>query len=219
MFKQLFNKEVRLSSPICWVFLAFSVMVLIPSYPFLVAVFFICQGIFQSFIFARENNDVLYTVLLPVKKSDAVTAKYAFTALIEMLGLCLMAGFAVLRNTVLKDAAPYAENVMLRPNFTAFGWALLMFAAFNWFFLHGFFKTAYKVGVPFILFAVAGACCIAAAEFLCHIPGLQWMNAAPSEGLTLRLLFFAACLVVYLAVTALSLSLSKKRFEKIDIAG
>ena len=219
MFKQLFNKEVRLSSPICWVFLAFSAMVLIPSYPFLVGIFFICQGIFQAFIFARENNDVLYTVLLPVKKSGVVTAKYAFTVLIEMLGLCLMAGFALFRNTVLKDAAPYAGNALLRPNFTAFGWALLLFAAFNWFFLRGFFKTAYKAGVPFILFAVAGVCCIAAAEFLHHMPGLQWMNAASSEGLTARLLFFAACLAAYLAVTALSHSLSKKRFEAIDIAG
>ena len=80
---RLLTKELKLfAAPLTYFFLAFSLMTLIPGYPILMGSFFVCFGIFQSFQLGRETNDVLYTVLLPIKKSDAVKARFEFVVLI-----------------------------------------------------------------------------------------------------------------------------------------
>ena len=74
---KLLNKEFRLcASPLSWIFLIAAGMTLLPGYPILVGAFFVCFGVFHSFQNAREANDVLYTVLLPVRKRDFVRAKF-----------------------------------------------------------------------------------------------------------------------------------------------
>ena len=86
--RNLLSKEIKLAaSPLAWLFISFSLMAFIPGYPILVGAFFICFGIFQCFQSGRENNDILYTVLLPVSKTDAVKAKYGLTD--ELIGILL----------------------------------------------------------------------------------------------------------------------------------
>ena len=76
---KLLRKEIKLAaSPLSYLFIGFGLMAFIPGYPILVGSFFVCLGLFQSFQAAREANDILYTVLLPVAKGDVVRAKYAF---------------------------------------------------------------------------------------------------------------------------------------------
>ena len=70
--KNLLVKELKLSAlPLSYFFILFGAMAMIPGYPILVGAFFVCLGIYQSFQNGRENNDILYTVLLPVKKEAA----------------------------------------------------------------------------------------------------------------------------------------------------
>ena len=81
----MLNKEFKLcASPLSWIFLLAAGMTLLPGYPILMGAFFVCFGVFHSFQNARESNDVLYTVLLPVRKADFVRAKYAFTCCLEI---------------------------------------------------------------------------------------------------------------------------------------
>lgn len=88
--KKLFYKEMKLSAnPLTYLFIAFSAMTMIPSYPILVGSFFICLGIFHTYQQIREYDDVTYTVMLPVKKRDIVTAKYLFVLFIELTAFIL----------------------------------------------------------------------------------------------------------------------------------
>ena len=138
---RLLTKVFRLAaSPLSWIFLIAAVMTLLPGYPILMGAFFVCFGIFHSFQNAREANDVLYTVLLPVRKRDYVRAKYAFSCCIQMLGFVLMAALTAVRMTALADGKPYVSNALMNatPLFLAF--VLLIFTAFNVFFLGGFFR-------------------------------------------------------------------------------
>ena len=76
--KNLLYKEFFLATPpLTFLFLGFTAMTFLPGYPILCGAFFVCFGIFQSYQIGREDHDILYTVLLPVKKTDAVRAKYA----------------------------------------------------------------------------------------------------------------------------------------------
>ena len=149
--KTLLNKEARLaSSPITWIFLAFALMTFIPGYPILVGAFFLCLGIFHSFQNWRENNDILYTALLPVRKTDVVNAKFIFVILIQMLFFILSFIITVVRLIALKSSAVFMNNAMMNANQAYLAWILLVFALFNVVFVSGFFKTAYKFAKPFV---------------------------------------------------------------------
>lgn len=77
--------------------------------------------------------------------------------------------------------------------------SLLIFAAFNVIFLGGFFKTAYTIGRPFIVFIVVGFVII----------GIGMMGVQTAV--------LVAAAVVYAVVTMISCRNSEKRFEIIDL--
>lgn len=214
--KNLLIKELRLfASILSWLFLSFAAMTLIPGYPILLGSFFVCLGIFQSFQTVRETNDVLYTVLLPVDKGDAVRAKYIFVCFIEILAWLLMAALTALRMTVLADAAAYVGNPLMDANLVYLAYAAVVFALFNALFLGGFFKTGYKLGMPFVFFIIAAMLTVGVAETLHHIPGLEFLNGNDAPGAQGAIL--AAGLAVYALVTWASCRRSRQRFEKLDL--
>lgn len=216
--KNLMRKEIKLSaSLISFVFILFSIMAMIPGYPILVGTFFVCFGVFQSFQNACANNDILYTVLLPIKKTDVVKAKYGFAILIELLSFVIMVILTILRMTQMADVAPYVNNVMMNANQFFLAGNLLVFALFNWLFVGGFFKTAYKYGKPFLIFSVVSFLMIAVAEALHHIPGLEFLNATDAMRDGRMWLLLVIALLVYILVSVAFCKVSIKRFEKVDM--
>ena len=74
--KALMKKEWRLAMmPVPLLFLALSALVLVPNYPYYVTFFYTTLGIFLFFQAARENRDIAYMLLLPVKKQQMVYAR------------------------------------------------------------------------------------------------------------------------------------------------
>lgn len=216
--KKLLKKEMILTaSPLSYLFLLFTVMALIPGYPILVGTFFVCLGIFYTFQFSREHHDILYTALLPVKKNKVVTAKYAFTVGIEAAAFLLSVLFTLLALLFCKNAGPYLHNAMMNANLAYLGYMLILFALFNGVFLRGFFQTAYYVGKPFILYSVVALVAIGAAETLHHIPGLAWLNSQQGAELPRQTVVLLIGAAVYGVVTWLSMRLSEKRFDTIDL--
>ena len=216
--RKLIGKEMKLAaSLLSWLFISFALMALIPGYPILVGAFFVCFGIFQSVQSGRENNDLLYTVLLPVSKTDAVKAKYRFAVLIEMISFIISFVITMIRMTVMAKAAPYVTNPMMNANQAYLAYILLIFALFNWIFLCGFFKTAYKFGLPFILFIVLSFLLIIVVEVLHHIPGLEFLNDTDTLCSTTMWIILAAGFVIYAVVTAVSCKVAMKRFERVDM--
>ena len=216
--RKLLGKEIKLAaSPLSWLFISFSLMAFIPGYPILVGAFFVCFGVFQSVQSGRENNDILYTVLLPVSKTDAVKAKYRFTVMIQMIAFCVSAAITMLRMTLMTQAGPYVTNPMMNANQAFLSYMLLIFALFNWIFLCGFFKTAYKLGLPFVLFIITSFILIIVAEVLHHIPGLEFLNGTDTLCNTTMWIILAACFAVYVIVTFISCRVAMKRFERVDM--
>ena len=216
--KRLLYKEIKLAaSPLTFFFIAFGALTLLPGYPILAGGIFVCLGIFYSFQTARETNDLLYTVLLPVAKTDVVAGKYAFVCFIEMLAFLLMVAMTVLRMTALRDVPVYVNNVMMAANPLFLGFALLMFAAFNLLFVGGFFKTAYNFGRPLVGFLIAAVLIIVAGEALHHIPGLEFLNRSAGELMWVQYVVLAACAAAYALGTWWSCGRSMERFEKIDL--
>ena len=216
--KNLLNKELRLAaSPLSFLFLLGAAMTMLPGYPILLGSFFICLGIFYSFVNAREANDVLYSVLLPVPKRDFVRAKFAFTALIQGIGFALCAVLTAVRMTLLAHAEAYVNNALLNATPVYLAFVLLVFASFNLWFLGGFFKTAYKIGMPFLSFCMAAFVLVAISETLPHLPRLGFLRTPSGERLPLQLGILLAAALLYALTTLLSCRKAKRRFERLDL--
>jgi hypothetical protein len=215
--KRLLKKEFCFTAlPLTYFFLLFAFMTLIPGYPILVGSFFVCLGIFQTFLSAREQNDILYTVLMPVSKSDAVKARYYFVAAIQMMFLALCALLTVIRMTVLAGSTVYLTNAMMNANPMYLGYILLVFVLFNWIFVDQFWKTAYNAGKPFISFCIAAMVMVGISEILHHLPGMGWMNTA-NEQLPLQYLFLGCSAVIYILAGRACIKKSCRSIEKIDL--
>lgn len=218
MLIKLLKKEMKLSSSkLTFLFILFGLLAFCPGYPILLSGFFVCLGIFQSFQSFRENNDILYSALLPVSKADTVKGKYLFCVFIELCAFALSFFATVLRMTVLSEAGVYRNNALMNANFVFLGFLLVIFGCFNLIFVRGFFKTGYYFLKPFVGFIAAAFTVTGIAESLHHIPGLEKVNAFGFEHIGLQLLSFFTGIAVYAAFTVVSVRSAVKLFEKTDI--
>lgn len=216
--RNILLKEMRLSaSVLSYLFILFGLMFFIPGYPILCGVFFVTLGIFQGFQSAREANDIVFSILLPISKRDVVKGKYLFVCLIESCAFLLMALAAVLRMTVFSQAAAYRANALMNANLFALGAACVIFGLFNRIFVGGFFKTSYKFARPFVTYIIACFLVISAAEALHFIPGLEKLNAFGTDEIALQLILLAAGIIIFLLTTVRSYRAACRRFEKTDL--
>ena len=216
--RNMLRKEMRLSASILsYLFILFGLMFLLPGYPVLCGAFFVTLGIFQSFQTAREANDIVFSVLLPIAKRDIVKGKYLFVCLIEGCAFLLMTLSVLLRMTVFAQSEVYRANALMNANLFALGMACVIFGLFNLIFVGGFFKTAFKFARPFVTFIISCFLVIFAAEALHHVPGLEKLNAFGTDDQALQLTMLAAGILIFLLMTVLSVRKACQRFEKIDL--
>ena len=216
--RNVLRKEMRLSASILsYLFILFGLMFLLPGYPVLCGAFFVTLGIFQSFQAAREANDIVFSVLLPIAKRDIVKGKYLFVCLVEGCAFLLMTLAVLLRMTVFVQSEVYRVNALMNANFFALGMACVIFGLFNLIFVGGFFKTACKFARPFVTFIIVCLLVIFAAEALHHVPGLEKLNAFGTDDLALQLTMLTAGILIFLLMTVLSFRKACQRFEKIDL--
>ena len=213
----LLLKELRLStSPLTVIFLAFTLMVFIPGYPVLVSAFFVCLGIFQSFQLARETGDIIYTALLPVRKRDVPRAKLLSVSFFQLISVLLASVFTVIRLCFMSALPPYADNPLMPACPTLIAFMLIVYAEFNYIFVRGFFRTAYRLGAPFVRFIVAAMLTVCIYEALPHLPGLGFLAATDAPGIARQLVLLAVAAVLYAVVTDASCRSARHRFEHVD---
>ncbi len=216
--RNILRKELKLSaSPLSYFFILFGLMFFLPGYPVLCGAFFVTLGIFQGFQYAREANDIVFSALLPICKKDVVKGKYLFVCFIEACSLILMLFATLIRMTVLSNSAVYRTNALMNANLFAVAGALFLFGLFNTVFLGDFFKTAYKLGRPFITYIIVSFLAIVGFESLHHFPGLEALNAFGFDCIGLQCVLFLAGSVAFLIMTLLSYRSACRHFERVDL--
>ena len=231
--KALLNKEFKLClHPAAFIYLSLVLMLLIPSYPYLVSCFFVCNGIFFCFQQARENGDAMYTSMLPVSKAQAVRARVLFVVIIEAIDIVLMVGMCAF--SLIPGAMPGHNAGGTDHGLSLLAFALVLFAIFNLIFLPSFYKTGYKAGSAFLKSAIG------IGIFLMLCEGLMIAsNAVMESGVdiaffryihenidcmpktasawTVQGVLFGAGLLLYVVCTLLAEKISIKRYEKVDV--
>jgi len=214
--KNLLYKEFKLAlSPFVYVVPLLGALLLIPEYPYFIALmyaFFIT--IPNLFIIGRDQRDIEFSVLLPVRKKDVVKARFYSIIIIELIHIGVAAVFGVIKNVLF----PMGNTVMMDVNVAFFGFAFIMYGVYNIIFFPMFYKTAYKVGVPVVIAMIGAIVFVGLAELAVQtVPALRVLDGVQAGTLAYQLPLLAAGVLIFAALNALAYKASAKRFEIIDV--
>lgn len=214
--KELLYKEWKLAiHPTNLLFLGLSVMLLIPNYPYYVTFFYTMLGVFFLCLSGRENNDIPFTLSLPVRKRDIVRARIAIVTALQLLQVLLAVPFAVLRqNTGLPG-----NQAGMDANIAFFGLAFLLLGIANFLFFTRYYKDPNQVGKAFVLTSIVVMAYILAAESCCFIvPFFRDVLDTPDPAfLPQKLAVLGTGFICYFALTILACHKGEKRFEALDL--
>lgn len=215
--KNLLYKEFKLAShPTTYIFLLLSAMLLIPNYPYIVTFFYTCLGVFFVCLTGRENHDIDYSVSLPVRKKDVVTARIFFIVIIELLQAAVAIPFAIIRSHY--PAAMLVNQAGSAASFAMFGFAFVALGVFNIIFLTLYYKNPDKVGRSFFGAAAVVFVFIVLDVILSHVPALMPVlttYGASYIGAKLGILFGG--MAVYALLTFTAYKISVKSFVALDL--
>ena len=213
--KTLLYKQLRLvCHPMTPVFCLFGVMILIPNYPYSVTFFYVTLGLFFTFLNMREQKDIYYSAILPIRKRDTVKASVLFAVLVEVLSVIITALFCVLS----AQLQPGKDNAVgMDGNLMLLGVGFLIYGVFNLVLFTALYRSGYKVGVAYVKANIAMWPTMLAAEAVVHFPGLVWLNRVDAQAELRQLPIFLGGVVLFAALTLVAYRRSAALYEKVDL--
>ena len=198
----LLKKEIKLGNTVqtlIWTICCFC-MFFIPSYPSYIGPFYITLSIMMTFALNQSSHDILYTVLLPVRKIDTVKARFLYCSILEVLSLLMGAIAAVVRHF---GGFPQ-NNAGIDLTFAYFGLQLIIFAVFNLIFFGNVYKNPLKPGLCYFIAAVA--------YFLVYA-----ISNTDGAMLERQLLVLLGGILIFAGSWYLTFCCAAKQFEKYDL--
>lgn len=215
--KTLIYKEFHtVLKPYLFVFALMSLLLLIPSYPYFIALGFMIQGVFLYLNETRTNNDVLFTSILPVSRNRIVLIKHVGAAILEIAALLVAVPFAILSSFVVNTSG---NIVGIDANMTLFGLVFIEYALFNLIFFTNYFKTTQKIGVPVLCGLIAFVLFHTVIEILIAlVPEIKYaLDGVARETAVYRATVLIVGIAVYIGLGFTSYKLSCKNFEKVGL--
>lgn len=213
--KTLLYKQLRLAChPMTPVFCLSGIMLLIPNYPYSVAFFYVTLGLFFTFLNMREQKDIYYSALLPLRKRDTVRAAVAFTVLVELLSVVITALFCLLSAKLQlgKDNA-----VGMDANLMLLGAGFVLYGVFNLVFFICLYRSGYKVGAAYLKANLALWPMMLLAEILPHFPSLVWLNRVDVRANLRQIPILLFGMAVFAVLTILAYRRSARLYERVDL--
>jgi uncharacterized protein with PQ loop repeat len=214
--KNLLRKELLLSMhPTASIFLILSMMLIIPNYPYYVVFFYTGMAVFFTCLTGRENNDVFYSLTLPIAKKDIVKARFAFVILLQLAQMVIAIPFAIIRQSM---SLP-GNQVGMDANITLFGLSLIMIGLFNYIFFGIYYKNVNKVGTAFVWSSIAVFVYMAIAEVCAHaVPfARDYLDTKDPQYLAYKLIVLIVGAIIYVLLTYVIYRKSVKSFEALDL--
>lgn len=214
--KELMYKEFKLSmQPIAYIFLGLSSLLCIPNYPYYVTFFYTCLGIFFVFQANRENRDVYYMMALPIRKRDIVKARFYLVICIEVAQVITCIPFAFIRDKFI----PMNNQVGIEANVAFIGFSFIMLGLFNFIFLTQYYKSGYKIGVPFVKSSTMIFVYIVVAEVMLRvIPYMRdYCDSVSIQNQIKQIPILVLGITLYTAITLLAYKKSADSFDKLDL--
>lgn len=209
-------KEFKLAMhPTSVIFLGLSALIIIPNYPYYVTFFYTALAVFFTCLSGRENNDIFYTMTLPIRKRDIVKSRFLHVILLELAQVIIAIPFAIIRSTYNLPG----NLVGMDANTAFFGLSFLMLGLFNYVFFTKYYKNPDKVGKSFMFGSMAIALYIIIAEAGVHtIPFMKnVLDTKDPNFLSYKIVVLFAGIVLYLILTLFAYLKSARSFEALDL--
>ena len=218
--KNFLYKEWSLClSPINFIFLSFVAMMLIPNYPCYVALFYLCLSVFFIFNNGEINEDMEYSLILPIRKKDIVKSRCIVVCSYEILGLLLMIPFAFLS----KNLMPAGNLAGIDSNVAFFGLAMIPLTVFHYIFFLCFYKKAEKPGLPFFFACIGFWVTYGILEFpiwtkdIFNIKIFKLLDSTDLNSQIKQLPILVAGLIIFVVGWMITYERAAKKFESVDL--
>lgn len=214
----LLMKELKLGvSPIFYIlpFLTGALM-LIPGWLyFLVILYFCFITIPNMFGVYKAQNDLMFTMMLPVTKNNIVKAKIGVVVILELLHIVIAVIFGMISTRLYPNLTYY----FFEPTLGFWGLCFTMLAIFNIIFFSMYYKTAYKYGAATFTSVAAAIIFAGGAEWL----GIQnsivfdLFKGSGVENSLLQISILIAGIVLFATFNIIAYNISIKQFKKVEI--
>lgn len=213
IFKNLIVKELYLCAhPTYYIYILLGVLVIIPSYPYSSILLFGCLSPLISLYNARENNDFIFSMTLPLAKKDIVKAKIAFIVIGQIGQLLVSLPFSYLRYIMNIN-----NSVGIEANVAFYGFALIIYGIFNLILIPNYFKNPDKLGKAFLLALIPTTILMIIMESVNYIDKFKFMDGVNVDDLIMQLPIIGIGILFYLVVIVISYKISEKRFKVVTI--
>jgi len=214
----LLMKELKLGvSPFFYAlpFLTGALM-LIPSWLyFLVILYFCFITVPNMFGVFKSQNDLMFTMMLPVTKNNIVKAKIGVVVILELLHIVL----AIIYGMISTLLYPNLTYFFFEPTLGFWGLCFVMLAIFNIIFFSMYYKTAYKYGAASFASITAAMLFAGGSEWL----GIQnsvvfdLFKGSGAENIPLQISILIAGIALFATFTIIAYNISIKQFKKVEI--
>lgn len=212
---KLLYKDLRLSNlALVALMMSLCLLMLIPAYLLYVGLIYICLAVFFTQQRFREDNDIYFSMLLPIRKRDIVRGHVLTYSVFELAQLVVAVPVAIVRDVFIAPDNP----VGIDANPALFGSALIMYALFNFVFLTGHYKTAHNLGIPLVLAGTVLFVYIAIAEVAVQfVPVLKSTLDVVGQHWAGQFGVLALGLAVFVLGNVATYRVSAARFERVDL--
>lgn len=212
--KKLLYKEFKLAINPRFFILAplTGALILIPQWLYFIALmYFLFISVPNIFSVFNTQNDLMFSSILPITKSDYVKSKVYVIIIMESIHLLFAVIFSTIRNQLYGT-----YNFFMDANITFFGIAIIMYTIFNVIFFPSYFRTGRKYGIPVILGCVGSIIFITAIELLV-IFNSEFKNVVESKNVLIQITLFIISLLISIISTKVMINTTIKRFKQVEV--
>lgn len=209
--KKLILKEFKLSINkfITFTPVLFAALLLIPQWIYIIAFMYVFwMAVPMTYSEYNAQNDLTFTQLLPVSKSNIVISKIIAFVIIELLHIVFGILFAIINNTLF-DPNKFAFDL----NFAFFGNVFIMYAIFNIIFFPIYFKTAFFFGKSAVIGSITAILYAIGIELLnIFVKPLNSILESPVN-ILIQIGIFLFSIILFIITLLFTIKISIKRFE------
>lgn len=231
--KNLIRKELLLTiHPAAWLLAMMSLLIFVPSYPNTVFVLYLMTSLVLLFNGIKENKDDLYMASLPVRKRDAVKARFSSIVIYQCLSILLALVAVLVIRFFLLGKEPYGsvkqlgDGVGMAASLAFIGMSFFIIGVCDLIFLPWHYRSGGKMLAPMLVSLIVGvALCFGVEAFGSlekHGPEsirsfIHLFNVIETDTIVCQLIVLFGGIVLYGLFNFLAYKLSAKHYELRDL--
>jgi len=228
--KALIYKEFKLAlHPICYIFLClFPFMILIPSYPVGVGFIYIlaCYPIlFLGANKGQQSNDLLYSVLQPVRKKDIVLARIITIVLMQAFFILLQSALIplsiLIQNSIASKSGQQTAAASVGFGFNGYvsttAIAVVVLAITDLIFFPLYYRNGRSI-VLATIFGILGFVLLMATfgVILPTVPGMEWYKNFFTQPIGIQFIFLFVGMGLSALIHFFIYKICSKQLEKVN---